>query len=187
MARKKAPEPSGTSPQCGECGERMDNAEQRHLWPRKADGAPRPVVHCLGAHNAWQIRTVTNPHHGTRAYPECWSCRGALGCDRCAGIPADVLCKRCACWGTPEALAVHGPMENSAAMLARRGGRRAKELHEYPASFQRAWRDALTLDAPEFAAVCVQYQAALATDNEAVRAFRLRLSSSLASIGRGLP
>ncbi len=48
----------------------------------------------------------------------------------------------CAAWGTPAALAAHGPCLNDPGQIAKRRGKRAPQVNEYPLDFQAAYRAA---------------------------------------------
>lgn len=120
--------------ECFDCGQRIDRPGIRE---------PRQVIHCTGSRVAWtngQRAQLPTPHHGTVRYPACWRCNLPLGCDQCAGPIADVLCTHCAAWGTPQALAEHGPVLNTEPMLDRRRRRHAPEVSAYPLDFQAAYR-----------------------------------------------
>ena len=66
----------------------------------------------------------------------CWHCDRVLTGTH---YRREVLCLRCAAWGTPEALHFHGPVSNRPADVARRGGVVAPELDAYPAAFRRGY------------------------------------------------
>jgi len=118
---------------CHTCGESL---------PREFSGgfreAPDPV-HCEGSRVAYQVRRIDSPHHGRLRYPACWRCGQSLGCDQCGGAWDEVLCTRCAAWGTPEALAKHGPIRNDACARAKRGGTAAPQVRDYPPAFRAAY------------------------------------------------
>jgi len=101
----------------------------------------------MGSAVAWQSSCREAPHHGRLRYPPCWRCQESLGCDQCAGALDDVLCLRCAAWGTRAAFAQHGPMLNTAPMVGKRKGARAPEFAEYPPSFQARYRDTRACEA----------------------------------------
>lgn len=125
-----------TGHSCGECGAKR---------PRGWSGE---FVHCADSGTAWQTRRDReSPHHGHVLYAPCWRCHQPLGCDECSGVVTEVLCKRCAVWGTPEALAVHGPMLNTPAMVERRRGLVAPPVGAYPAAFRAAY-DAVATPIP---------------------------------------
>lgn len=118
---------------CRECGLHMP----REFWGKR--GVPTRVVHCSGSTCGWQTRAMVEDHHGRVQYPMCWRCHGALGCDQCAGAVTEVLCRKCAAWGTPEALAEHGPILNTEPMTVKRGGTIAPTIEQYPTQFQSVY------------------------------------------------
>lgn len=118
---------------CRECGLHMP----REFWGKR--GVPERVVHCSGSRCGWQTRPMVEEHHGRVQYPKCWQCHGTLGCDQCAGASTEVLCCKCAAWGTPEALAEHGPVLNTEPMIAKRGGIVAPTIEQYPTNFQSVY------------------------------------------------
>ena len=129
----KAPSPVADG-QCPSC---------RQFMPREffaGRGDTPSVVHCTGSVTAWQKGHIPKVHHGRRSYGVCWKCGGNLGCDQCSGSASEVLCKRCAAWGTPAAFAEHGPILNSDTMIAKRYGIVAPAFEDYPDNFRRCYR-----------------------------------------------
>jgi hypothetical protein len=50
-----------------------------------------------------------------RSWGLCWRCQKGLGCQICTSATAvEILCRRCAVWGTREAFLLHGPLERGA-------------------------------------------------------------------------
>jgi len=125
---------------CGTCHERMPPT----WWNSSRE--PPDVVHCEGSPVGWQTRGRENPHHGRSRYPDCWHCGYSLGCDQCGGVITEVLCVKCVVWGTKDAFLHHGPILNTPPMMAKRGGKRAPQTAEYPASWASAYR---SQDRPE--------------------------------------
>ena len=103
-------------------------------------------VHCYGSACAWQSKHGREPHHGRTSYQACWKCHGDMGCEKCSGSVQDVLCTKCAAWGTPEALANHGPVTNDPGQLQKRHGKRAPTFEEYPEHFKAMARDRNSLE-----------------------------------------
>lgn len=101
---------------------------------------------CHGTKCGWRSGNRGDPHTAGKFYSPCWRCSGSLGCSNCAGAPTEVLCKRCAAWGTPEAFAQHGPILNTPVMIAKRRGIHAPEVRDYPLDFQAAYRTARSRD-----------------------------------------
>jgi hypothetical protein len=67
-----------------------------------------------------------------RSYGRCWKCHAPLGCAMCTTTNVlEVLCRRCAAWGTFEAFEHHGPVVPNPKVPAP-----AKEA-EYPADWRR--------------------------------------------------
>jgi hypothetical protein len=123
----------GTPYTCPDCGQGLP----REFWPAYG---PAPIpVHCDGSRVAYQSRRIEMPHHGRRRYAPCWRCGESLGCDQCAGSITEVLCTRCCAWGTPDALAHHGPINDSPTARAKRGGTPAPGVADYPAAFRAAY------------------------------------------------
>jgi len=131
---------------------RRQKPESEHTSRCDTCGAPvgwrGPVYHCDGSPVAFHKSKYENPHHGHQSYGYCWKCHRPLGCDRCQGADTDVLCTRCAAWETPAALEQHGPILNTAPMLAKRQGLRGPEVREYPSDFQAAYRNEPAPEAP---------------------------------------
>lgn len=78
------------------------------------------VVHCEGLSWAFGVRVTRGEHHhAARLHPQCWRCRSDLGCERCSGGFADLLCSNTKyhgklghVWATREALIEHGVLRN---------------------------------------------------------------------------
>ena len=98
---------------------------------RKKETTERqPARLCIGS-----TRAVAQ-HSSTAPWPACWKCRVHLGCPKCAaGTAQEVFCERCMVWGTCEALVHHGPVANTPQQIAKRNGRHAPGVAEYP----QAW------------------------------------------------
>ncbi len=80
-----------------------------------------PVYHCEGGLALFaRITTPHLPHHcPAPGHPPCWKCGAAMGCARCAGPAAELICRRCKV------------LANKAALLAR-GMLRGQTLEDYP-------------------------------------------------------
>ena len=89
---------------------------------------------CKGTAIGFPLRKA--PHRMGRNYGLCFACGEYLGCSQCAGPPQEVLCRKCAVWGTPEALAEHGPISNRSSMILKRGGVVAPPLDAYPGEWR---------------------------------------------------
>ena len=168
---------------CGECGTCLSTEALKSKWTG-------PIVHCEGSVIASRSpgRKLENPHHGHVRYGECWSCHAYLGCDRCAGSVTQVMCGRCVCQGTPEALAEHGVFLNTPVMIARRHGHVAHPLSSYPPHFQAAWRRQVAADPDDFAQLYAEYRTELEMNPaDAEKRMGARLRAVLASIGRPMP
>ncbi len=130
---------------CGACGQQVEGKRTQH---------------CTGSSVAYGSRDKPIPHHGFVLYGRCWHCKQALGCDQCAGNVSDVLCTKCAAWGTPQALAEHGELPHLDGSLLARRGAQAPPLSAYPLDFQAAYRKARQQDptgmSPEAARVFVR-------------------------------
>ena len=151
MTRRAAPE-AVKQTRCTECGESLENPTMRHRWRGS-------VVHCTGSRVLYPaVRGLEVPHHGHRWHPDCWSCGSSLGCDTCA-TAAEVICVRCCCAGTVEAIVAHGVLVNTPGLIAsrRRSARAygitsdgvAHPLSSYPLDMQAAYRHACNCDPPE--------------------------------------
>lgn len=166
---------------CPECSQRLSDDAMRHFWTG-------PIIHCNGSRLVWHHRKIDNPHHGHAFYSACWSCGGGLGCDQCAGVVTEVLCRRCVCWGTPEALAEHGAFLNTPEAVRRRGGSLAHPITSYPEHFQRAWQEQCSRDSPELAKLYADYRRELATNAAgAEKRMGSALRAALENIGRPMP
>jgi hypothetical protein len=63
-----------------------------------------------------------------RSWGNCWNCGLPLGCSICTtSTEAEILCTRCALWGTKAAFLQHGPLE------------RGKPLEAYPVEWRREY------------------------------------------------
>lgn len=79
-------------------------------------------------------------HHGRYLNQPCWKCGGHLGCDSCQSTKSEILCDKCLVWGTVAALVQHGPLINTPQAMAKRGGKRAPQIGEYPLAYQKVYR-----------------------------------------------
>lgn len=95
---------------------------------------------CEGSRVAWRSGHRGNPHPAGHFYRPCWRCSESMGCSNCAGPPTEVLCTRCAVWTTKAAFLHHGPILNTPAMIAKRGGTIAPQTDEYPAAWAAEYR-----------------------------------------------
>lgn len=70
---------------------------------------------------------------------ECWKChlQRPVVPEPLAG--EESFCDHCLVWLFPEGLVKHGPISNSLALMARRGGKRAPSLSAYPHNFRTAY------------------------------------------------
>lgn len=117
---------------CPTCG--IDMVE--HGWAPVA--SPR-IFHCEGSTVEFGAKKI-DPHHSRWVWPSCWRCGESLGCGKCATSDRlEVLCTKCIVWGTEAAFLHHGPILNDPGPLARRGGRRAPSLSEYPSVWARRY------------------------------------------------
>jgi hypothetical protein len=100
---------------CARCGADLSV----YGWPRGA-----PVNHCEGGMALFaRITTPHLPHHcPSPAHPPCWKCGAPMGCARCAGPQAELICRRC------------NVLANKAALLER-GPLRGQTLADYPAQW----------------------------------------------------
>jgi hypothetical protein len=91
------------------------------------------------------------PHPvGNPRWPDCWKCNMPLGCVVCSTSNVrEVLCARCAAWGTKDAFHHHGPIMNDEASVRKRWGLRAPEYREYP----DAWK--VGYEAPRLAVASI--------------------------------
>jgi len=118
------------SSSCDVCSQQLPPLRTGESW-----------IHCDGRSAAFvrqQYRAQI--HHGRRQNSPCWNCGRELGCDRCAGLDVDRLCKICVCWATEAGLLAHGPITDNHAQRERRGGRSALPLSGYPPKWQDAYR-----------------------------------------------
>ncbi len=179
MSRQRPPaEPTVKLTRCGDCGEHLDNPTMRHRWHGS-------VVHCNGSRVLYpSVRNVENPHHGHRFHPDCWSCHAPLGCDTCA-CAAEVICVRCCCVGTVQAIAQHGILVNTPGQIdARRRLARhmgvpsdgvAHPLSSYPLDFQAAYHRACQSDPPELQKLHAEFLAAPERYRDLFRAAAARI------------
>jgi hypothetical protein len=87
---------------------------------------------CNSSRVAFGVR-IHEPHPMGRPWGNCWLCKQSLGCSSCTTPTArEVLCARCAAWGTKDAFHHHGPIMNDEASLWKRRGLRAPQYREYP-------------------------------------------------------
>jgi hypothetical protein len=103
---------AGTALLCLECGADL----RAQGWP-----SGTPVHHCEGGLALFaRIATPHLPHHcPVPVNPRCWKCDAPMGCARCAGPAAELICRRCKV------------LANKAALLAR-GVLRGQTLADYP-------------------------------------------------------
>jgi hypothetical protein len=69
-----------------------------------------------------------------RSYGQCWKCHAPLGCAMCTTRNVlEVLCRRCAAWGTFEAFEHHGPIVPNPKVPT------PAAEHEYPEEWRRSY------------------------------------------------
>lgn len=113
--------------------------DTRKVAREKETTEGQPARLCIGSTHA------VAQHSSTAPWPACWKCRMLLGCPKCgAGTAQEVLCKRCMVWGTLEALIHQGPVTNTPQQVAKRNGRHAPGIAEYPQEWRRAYAAAET-------------------------------------------
>ena len=112
---------------------------------RLGDKAAEDAAHgtCRGTRVAYGRRPGQELHPvGVSVWGACWFCH-QFGCSTCTGSTnvLEVLCQRCAAWGTREAFQHHGPILNDPSQVAKRRGVRAPEFKDYPDAWKRGYRD----------------------------------------------
>lgn len=82
-----------------------------------------------------------------RSYGRCWGCSGSLGCTMCTTSNVlEVLCRKCAAWGTFEAFDHHGPIVANPKVPA------PARFEEYPEAWRKRYAPLPTGAATSFSA-----------------------------------
>lgn len=73
---------------CATCGQDMlSGPRHQGIWLRTDT-----VFHCEGISKAYGAILLDEPHHQLHGHPNCWKCGANLGCSRCSGTIADLIC-----------------------------------------------------------------------------------------------
>jgi len=109
---------------CGKCGE---------SFPREGAYKRGAIAHCDGLSWAFGARLRDEAHHAAQLHPRCWACGAGLGCPRCSGVAAELLCHNVkmhsglgAVWATKAALIEHGLVQG-------------QKIEDYPVDWRPAY------------------------------------------------
>jgi hypothetical protein len=103
---------------------------------------------CPGHSWSWMAKYKNEPHSATNRFgrfarfASCWACGADLGCERCSGEPAELLCMKDSgrqAGGTFFGHGrIHGPVWATVTAFVKHGLFAGQKLEDYPVEYQMA-------------------------------------------------